>query len=61
MGNTKYGQEAVRKLSQAGTGSYQITLPIGLVRALKWKEGQQLVVKPSGKGLVIEDWKPRKG
>lgn len=57
MGNTKYGEESVRKLSRAGTGSYQVTLPIGLVRVLKWKEGQKLVVRPSGKKLVIEDFK----
>lgn len=58
MGNKRYGEESVRILSKAGTGSYQLTLPIGLVRALKWQTGQKLVIRPSGKKLVIEDWKP---
>lgn len=60
MGNTKAGQESIRTLSKAGTGSYQVTLPIGLVRALGWKEGQRVVVKGSGKKLTVEDWKPSK-
>lgn len=56
MGNKKFGEESVRILSKAGAGSYQITLPIGLVRALKWRDGQKLTVKPSGKKLIIQDW-----
>lgn len=58
MGNKRVGEESVRILSKAGTGSYQITLPIGLVRKLKWQQGQRLVVRASGKKIIIEDWQP---
>lgn len=58
MGNKRVGEESVRILSKAGTGSYQITLPIGLVRKLKWQQRQRLVVRASGKKIIIEDWQP---
>ena len=37
-------------------GSYGLTLPIEIVRELKIREGQKLVVKKRGKGILITDW-----
>jgi len=41
----------------AGGASFGITLPIEMVRALKWRERQKVVVKKSGAKLTISDWK----
>ncbi len=49
----------IRKLGTTGntdSPSYFVTLPIALVRQLKWKDGQKLVIKKSRNKLVIEDW-----
>ena len=40
----------------AGGSSYGVTLPIEMVRKLKWKEHQKVVVTLRGKKLSIEDW-----
>jgi len=59
---TKQGRDnPVRKLSKAGGYSYYVTLPKAFVEALGWRERQKLVVKRSGKKLIIEDWEPGKG
>ncbi len=56
MGTTKAGQQHVRSISKNSTGTYQVTLPIGLVRELKWQQGQKVTVVKRGKSLVITDW-----
>lgn len=45
-----------RKILKSGQ-SYAITLPIEIVKELKWKAKQKIVVKRQGKGMYIEDWK----
>ena len=56
MGRRK--QENIRKIQQSGKkGSYHLTLPIRVMRELKWRQGQKVVVKRTGKKIVIEDWK----
>ena len=57
MGARKAGEQQVRNLTQNRTGTYSISLPIELIRALNWQQGQKVVVSKSGKKLVIEDWK----
>jgi antitoxin component of MazEF toxin-antitoxin module len=47
----------VRKLSKVGGSSYAVTLPKALVKKLKWRERQKLVVKQRGQTLIISDWK----
>ena len=48
----------IRKLTRTGRGkSIGLTLPIEIVRELKWRERQKVVVKKSGKKVIIEDWK----
>ncbi len=45
-----------RKISKRGA-SYSVTIPIEMMRALKWRDNQKLVFRKSGKRLIIEDWK----
>ncbi|MFA6520588.1 MAG: hypothetical protein WCT44_03215 [Candidatus Paceibacterota bacterium] len=46
----------IRNLQQSG-GSYYLTLPIEVVRALGWKERQKLVVTKIQGGVQVKDWK----
>ena len=57
MGVRKAGEQGVRNLTQNSTGTYQISLPISLIRELRWQQGQKLVVNKRGDKLIIEDWK----
>ena len=57
MARRKLGEQNIRKLQKVGNGSVSVTLPIELVRELKWREKQKVVIRRRGKGLVIEDWK----
>jgi bifunctional DNA-binding transcriptional regulator/antitoxin component of YhaV-PrlF toxin-antitoxin module len=47
----------IRKLTKQGKKSISVTIPIEIVRALKWREKQKVVVKKRGKGILITDWK----
>lgn len=53
----KIGNQEVRKLFKTGKQSIAVTLPIEIVRELKWREKQKVVVKKSGSKVIIEDWK----
>ena len=57
MGVRRAGEQSVRNITQNRTGTYQVSLPIGLVRELKWQQGQKVTIKRSGDKLVIQDWK----
>jgi hypothetical protein len=57
MARQKLEDRNIRKLTKiSGGSSYAITLPIEFVRELKWRERQKLVVRKSGKKLIVEDW-----
>ncbi len=49
-------EKNIRKLTRVGRKSLSITIPIEMVKELKWRERQKVVVKKSGKKLIIEDW-----
>jgi bifunctional DNA-binding transcriptional regulator/antitoxin component of YhaV-PrlF toxin-antitoxin module len=54
----KLKEKNIRKLTKTGRGaSVCVTLPIEIVDNLGWKEHQKVVVKQSGKKIIIEDWK----
>ncbi len=57
MPTRKREESNIRKLTKVGRASIAVTLPIELVRELKWKERQKVVVKKSGQNLIISDWK----
>jgi len=48
-----------RKLTRMGRAgsSLGLTIPKELATALGWRERQKVVVKKSGKKLIVEDWK----
>jgi hypothetical protein len=54
----KLNKQHIRKLGRVAKGSsFFITLPIEMIRDLKWRGKQKLIVKKKGKKLIIEDWK----
>jgi bifunctional DNA-binding transcriptional regulator/antitoxin component of YhaV-PrlF toxin-antitoxin module len=57
MPTRKLEEKNIRKLTKTGRHSICVTIPIEIVRKLKWKEKQKVVVKKSGSKIVISDWK----
>jgi len=57
MAKKKRDRRSVRKLTKVGGKSISVTIPIHLVRELRWREKQKVVVRKVGKRLVVEDWK----
>ena len=62
MSRRKLEDRHIRKLTRTGAGrSISVTLPIEYVHELRWKDRQKVVVRKSGKKLIIEDWPARAG
>ncbi len=57
MARKRLEERNVRKLRKNTGGTVLVSLPIELVRSLKWRDGQKVVIKKRGQGMVIEDWK----
>lgn len=57
MANKKSTEKQIRKLTKIGQQSIAVTIPIEIVRELKWRAKQKVVVRKSGSKLIIEDWK----
>jgi len=57
MARRKLEDKNIRKLTKSGGKSISVTLPIEIVRKLKWKSKQKVVVEKKGKTVVIKDWK----
>ena len=49
MSRRKIEESNIRKLTRIGNKSIGLTLPVEMVRALKWREKQRVVVKKRGK------------
>ncbi len=47
----------IRKVTRQGKRSLSVVIPAEIVDELKIREKQKVVVKRSGKKIVIEDWK----
>lgn len=57
MSGRKIENRNIRKITKvAGGASYSVTLPIEMVRKLKWKERQKVAVSLRGKTISIKDW-----
>jgi len=52
----KLTDKNIRKILKSGD-SYAVTIPIEMMKELKWKEKQKVVVKMKGKSIIIKDWK----
>jgi antitoxin component of MazEF toxin-antitoxin module len=59
MSRSKANETNIRKLTKLGGHSIGVTLPIGLVRALGWREKQKVRVTKQNGALVVRDWKKR--
>lgn len=59
MPTRKLEDKNIRKLTRMGSKgtSLGLTLPIEMVKDLKWKERQKVKVKKVQGGLLIKDWK----
>jgi len=57
MAKRPQNESGIRKLTKLGKKSLAVTIPIEIIREFGWKERQKLVVKKSGKKIIIEDWK----
>lgn len=56
MPRRKLGEEHIRNIQRVN-GTYFVTLPIGMMRELEWREHQKVEVRMAGKSLVVKDWK----
>ncbi|MFT5036640.1 MAG: antitoxin component of MazEF toxin-antitoxin module [Candidatus Azotimanducaceae bacterium] len=56
MARRSLNERSIRKLTKTGGGSITVTLPIEIVRELKWRDKQKVVVTKRGKGIFIADW-----
>ncbi len=53
MGRRKFEDRHIRSLQKtAGGSTYIVSLPIEIIRELKWRVKQKLVVKKYGDGLL---------
>ncbi len=57
MTRRKLKEKNIRKLTRVGKGSIAVTIPIEMVKQLKWKERQKVVLDLRGSKITIEDWK----
>ncbi len=58
MARRKLKEKNLRKLTRMGGGrSMGLTLPIEIVRELKWRERQKIKVRKVGSRIILEDWK----
>ena len=46
----------IKKIIKNGRGSYYINLPKELIKSLSLRERQKMIVRKSGKKIIIEDW-----
>ena len=56
MSRRKLEDKNIRKVFKSGS-SYALTLPIEVVRDLKIRKGQKMIVKMRREKNIIEDWK----
>lgn len=54
---TTNDEQEVRKLTRLGSHSFYALIPPRIIRALKWKKGQKLIVERRGEEVVIRDWR----
>jgi len=59
MSRRKLEDKNIRKLTKLGVKSIAVTIPIDIIRKLKWRERQKVVVSLKGKTITIKDWPAR--
>lgn len=53
----KLKNKNIRKIYKR-SGSYALTIPMEIIKELKIRNRQKVVIKRRGKEIVIKDWKP---
>ncbi|MDD5291045.1 MAG: AbrB/MazE/SpoVT family DNA-binding domain-containing protein [Patescibacteria group bacterium] len=56
MARRRLNQKEIRKITKNGN-SYSVSIPIEVLKELKWREKQKVIVKKKGRNLIISDWK----
>lgn len=56
MAASKDGDNIVRKITKLGSGSYTVTIPIDIIRKLRWRDRQKVVVEEAFGIISIKDW-----
>jgi len=56
MARRNLNDRNIRKLTKSGGKSISVTLPIEIIRELKWRSKQKVVVEKRGESIVIKDW-----
>jgi antitoxin component of MazEF toxin-antitoxin module len=57
MTTRKSGEKNIRKLTRVGKSSIAVTIPVEIIRELKWKERQKVILDLKGGQITIKDWK----
>jgi len=57
MTRRKMEDSKIRKISRIGNKSLGVTIPVEIIRELKWREKQKVVITRRGKTITIKDWK----
>ncbi len=57
MPTEKLINKNIRKITRVGRASFCVTIPVEIIKRLKWKERQKVIVNKVGKKIIIEDWK----
>ena len=60
MSRRKIEESHIRKISKIGDVSLGVTLPIEILRKLKWRNKQKVEVVLRGKSLVISNCQKKK-
>lgn len=56
MARRNIDEENIRKLTKVGQASLAVTIPIEIVRKLKLRERQKVVVTEKNGKIIIKDW-----
>lgn len=57
MARKRLDERNERKLQRTSGGSYRLTIPISIIRELKWRDNQKVIVERDGSRIIIKDWK----
>ncbi len=55
MATKQYEHWNERVIQKNTTGAYTITVPVDMIRKLRWKQGQRVVFERNKKSIVIKD------
>jgi len=55
MPTKKLKDKKIRKITKIAKHSFCVALPVEIVEELGWKEHKKVVVRKSGKKIIIED------